>query len=83
MRLSITRSAAKQLLKIPYRVRERIEKEIEGLTKNPYPSKSQKLSGRDGYRLRVGDYRALYSFDKKAKIITVLSVQHRKDAYKK
>lgn len=82
MKLLVTKTAAKQLLKIPYHQRLRIEKRIEELAKKPFTTRAKKLSGRSGWRLRIGDCRALYSIDKKKKLIIILSVQHRKDAYK-
>ena len=82
MKLYVSKTAAKQLLKIPYRIRLKVEKEIEKLPKNPHSRKARKLSGRNGYRYRVGDYRVLYSINKRLKRINILSVQHRKDAYR-
>lgn len=82
MNLSVKKSAVKELLKIPSNQREIIEKKIELLSINPFPVQSQKLSGRDCWRARVGDYRILYTLDKKRKTITVISVLHRKDAYR-
>lgn len=83
MKLFVSKTASKQLLKIPYSIREKIETEVEKLSDNPYSQKTRKLSGRSGYRLRVGDYRLIYSINKKQKRIIILSVQHRKDAYRK
>ena len=83
MKLLVNKTAAKQLLKIPYQFRLKIEREIESLTKNPFPVKSRKLTARPGYRLKIGDYRVLYLVDKKRKTITILSAQHRKDAYRR
>lgn len=83
MKLLVGKTASKQLLKIPYKVRVKIESKIEKLPADPFPAGYQKLSGREGYRLRIGDYRVLYALDKKQKVIIVLSAQHRKDAYKK
>ena len=80
MKLFVSRAAVKQLLKIPYKFRVRIEALIERLVKNPFPRSARKLSGRPGYRLRIGDYRVLYYVDKRRKRIVVLSVAHRKDA---
>jgi len=82
MKLLIAKSASKQLLKIPFRQRSKIEDKIERLAKFPILLQTRKLSGRPGWRLRVGDYRVLYFVDKKKNSITILSVQHRKDAYK-
>lgn len=82
MKILITKSASKQLLKIPHKQRLKIEEKIEQLVNLPASPQSRKLSGRPGWRLRIGDYRVLYFIDKKKKSITVLSVQHRKNAYR-
>lgn len=82
MKLLVSKTAGKQLLKIPYKQRLKIEQKIEQLAKSPSLASTKKLSGRLGWRLRVGDYRVLYFFDKKKKLIIILSAQHRKDAYK-
>ena len=82
MKLAVTKTAFKQLLRIPYKIRFRIEKKIEQLTDNPFPVKAKKLSGRPGYCLRIGDYRVLYFVNKNRKEIIVLRVQHRKGAYR-
>ncbi len=34
------------------------------------------------YRLRIGDYRVIYSIDDRAKVIKILSIAHRKDVYR-
>ena len=83
MKLLVARTAYKQLLKIPFKIRSRIENRIEELAKNPFTKKSKKLSDRPGYRLRIGDYRIIYFVDKKKRTITILSASHRKDAYRK
>jgi len=54
-------------------------------TKDPL-SKSKKLTGLfEGlYRYRIGNYRAIFQYDEKGKliIITILKIKHRKDVYK-
>jgi len=82
MKILLKRNAYKQHLKIPQKQRIKIEIKIETLVKNSFPYQSKKLSGRSGYRLRIGDYRVLYYINKKEKFISILSVQHRKDAYR-
>ena len=82
MKIALTQTAVKQLLKIPSKQKKRIEGKIETLATNPFSTQSKKLSGREGWHLRVGDYRILYSVNKKEKLITILSAQHRKDAYR-
>ena len=55
---------------------------IEELKYNPFPVGSKKLKGYLGYRLRVGDYRILYTVDSIVQIIEVYKIGHRKDIYK-
>lgn len=82
MKIFVSKSASKQLLRIPYKIRIKIELQIERLGRNPFPARSKKLSGRPGYRIRIGDYRTIYFIDKRRRKIVILSVQHRKDAYR-
>ena len=81
MKVLITNRGAKELDKIPDPLAKKISKEIQKLEKNPFPRNSKKLQGRDNYRLRVGSFRVIYSFNKKAKEITVLRVANRKTVY--
>jgi mRNA interferase RelE/StbE len=61
------------------------EKVIEGIRKlqdNPRPAHSKKLAGREGWRLRMGNYRVIYGIDDPARIVTVLHVGHRREIYR-
>jgi len=49
---------------------------------NPRPRAAKKLSGRDEYRLRVGDYRALYTVEDERGIVATLAVGHRREVYR-
>lgn len=73
----------KVLGKIPKRDAKAIKETIENLSENPRPDGAIKLSGRNGYRVRVGNYCIIYSiFDDKL-VILVLDANGRKDVYKK
>ena len=61
--------------------RMRIIGVIELLGENPLPPKALKLTGRDGYRIRVGDYRIIYTFNSKQLRIAVIKIGSRKDVY--
>ena len=61
--ITISKQARKQLRDIPRKDRLRISGAIELLGDNPIPPKALKLTNRDGYRLRVGDYRIIYIFN--------------------
>ena len=54
---------------------------IELLGDNPLPPKALKLTGREGYRIRVGDYRIIYSFSSKQLSILVIKIGNRKAIY--
>ena len=82
MKIFLSSKADRQLDKLPGAMHELILKSIEKLQITPFPSHSKKLAGRECWRLRIGDYRILYAVDKKRKEIAILSVAHRKDAYR-
>ncbi len=79
----VERAAEKALAK---RIRpedaDRIREVIAGLAEDPRPAiASRKLKGREGYRLRVGDYRVIYDVDDDEEIVNVLDVGHRQGIY--
>jgi mRNA interferase RelE/StbE len=55
---------------------------LETLKSNPTPPKSLKLRGRDGYRLRVGDLRIIYTVQRGRLIILILDLGHRRVIYR-
>lgn len=58
-----------------------LRKALEALTEDPYPRQSLKLRDREGYRLRVGDYRVIYEVDEVEAVITVLQIGHWQGIY--
>ncbi len=80
--IQISRTAERQLSKLPRNDQERIARTILTLAIDPYPRGARKLSGYDDvYRVRVGSYRVLYSVSTSTLIVIVLKVGHRKDVY--
>ena len=79
--ITISKQARKQLRDIPRKDRLRISGAIELLGDNPIPPKVLKLTNRDGYRLRVGDYRIIYIFNSNRLIILIINIAHRSAAY--
>ncbi|MGH3825612.1 MAG: type II toxin-antitoxin system RelE family toxin [Pseudonocardiaceae bacterium] len=56
---------------------------IIALTHNPQPVGVKKLVGsRDDWRVRIGEHRIIYEINDAAKTITVLQVEHRRNAYR-
>lgn len=80
--LSILPRAKRQLKRLGDPSYSRIVDGIRSLTANPRPHGCRKLTGRDGYRIRVGDYRVIYEVDDSARQVLVLDIGHRKDIYR-
>ena len=78
----IIRSAEKEMDKLPAAIHNRISKRILSFRDNPRPRGVKKLSDRDEYRLRVGDYRILYTVIDSDKVVTIIAVGHRRQAYR-
>lgn len=72
----------KDLPKVPLKTRRRIISLIEKLQTNPRPKAAQKLTNRQEYKLRSGNYRMLYVIDDTTKMVEVRAVRHRGEAYK-
>ncbi|MDF3819602.1 type II toxin-antitoxin system RelE/ParE family toxin [Leptospira sp. 96542] len=79
--ISIVPSAIKSLKKISNPYDQKVIESIQSLSLDPFPNGFKKLKGRDGYRIRVADYRVVYSVDKEKQNIIVLNLGHRKDIY--
>ncbi|MEO8515030.1 MAG: type II toxin-antitoxin system RelE/ParE family toxin [Ignavibacteria bacterium] len=78
-----TRSARKELEVLNYKIALQILKKIENFSLNPRPSGSKKLKGEKNlWRVRVGDYRVIYSIDDSEKLVDVSVIRHRKDVYR-
>ncbi len=76
------RSARKELENLDNPLIDRIFSKIELLAKNPRPKNCRKLQGHNNlWRIRIGDYRVVYSIDDNDKVIDIIVVRHRKDAY--
>lgn len=73
----------KDLRKIPRNTAVRITRKIELLAKDPYAINNNvgKLQGREGYRLRVDDWRIIYSLDDIMKILSVEKIGARGGVY--
>ncbi len=78
----LKRSAEKELAGLPREVHQKIIKRLIGLKANPRPPGSRKLGGGDRYRLRVGDYRILYTIDDSLQRIEISAVGHRREVYR-
>ncbi|ASU57150.1 MULTISPECIES: type II toxin-antitoxin system RelE/ParE family toxin [Nocardiopsis] len=79
--IDIKASARKELRKLDGPVRKRIVEAVANLADNPRPDGCKKLTARDGYRIRVGDYRVVYTVDDGQITVVVVKVGARGDVY--
>lgn len=77
----ILRRAQKQLSNLPKQNYARVRDLMIGLGANARPSGCKKLTGREGWRVRYGDYRVIYEIDDVERRVTILDIGHRKDIY--
>lgn len=80
-KLVLTRTAQKQLDKLSDLVAGPLLEAIQELAQNPRPSGCKKLKGRQGYRVRKGDYRIIYDVHDDVLIVEVVAIGHRKEIY--
>ncbi len=79
--VTLKKSAMKALEKINEPYYSNIKEAIYSLADNPRPKGYKKLKGRDGYRIRVTDYRNIYDIFDEILIVEVIDLGHRKDIY--
>ena len=77
----LSKKAQKQLDKLSDNIAEPILDAIAGLEENPLPSGCKKLKGREGYRIRIGNYRIIYDIFDNELIVDIITLGHRKDIY--
>ena len=81
----ISKIASKELRKLPAQEVKKIFPKIKALSNDPRPVGSKKLKSESEnlWRIRVGDYRVVYSIDDIVRIVDIRRVGHRKDIYSK
>ncbi len=76
-------SVEKDLCSLPESVAARVFRHADALRDHPIPRGARKLAGAEQlYRVRIGDYRIIYTVDKDALQVTIHHVRHRRDAYR-
>ena len=82
--VEFSRRAEDDLSRSDRQVEQRVRNRINEMAASARTWQHQALTGqyRGLFRLRVGNYRARYDLDHANRRITVLSVQHRSDAYR-
>jgi mRNA interferase RelE/StbE len=82
-RVEIAPRAAKQLRALSRQAQQRITAALEKLQDDPRPSGYRQLSGGEGfYRIRVGDYRVIYTIEDDILLVLIVKVGVRGDIYR-
>lgn len=81
--ITFASSARKELERLDLSVIGRILSQVEALAHDPRPSGCEKLRARvDLWRIRIGDYRVIYQIDASQSVVDIVTVRHRREAYR-
>jgi mRNA interferase RelE/StbE len=82
-RIEITREALRALAKLDRPIRRRLQTAIDRLKVDPRPRGAIALQGlRGAYRIRVGDYRVIYTVEDGRLLVVVVDLGHRGESYR-
>ena len=79
--ITLSKRAQKQLDKLSDNTAKPVFQAIQELADDPRPHGYKKLTNRNGYRIRIGDYRVIYEIFDKILLVDVIDLGHRKDIY--
>lgn len=80
-RIELRPAAVRALRKLDPRMRHRVQGAIALLAQDPRPPAARAMQGRPGLRVRVGDYRIIYTVDDDVLLIVVVTLGHRREVY--
>ena len=80
--LTFRPAALRALRKLDRQIAERIKAATEALRDDPRPPGAKMLTGSHGlWRIRIGDYRVVYTVDDQQRLVRVAAAGHRRDVY--
>jgi mRNA interferase RelE/StbE len=82
-KIELRPAAARALRKLDPQVAVRVQAAIALLAEDPRPPASRPLRGRPAWRVRVGDYRVIYTIEDDVLLIVVVALGHRSDIYER
>lgn len=81
-RIEVRPAAARQLRRLDPQTARRVQGVIALLADDPRPPASRPLTGRPAWRVRVGDYRVIYTIEDDRLVVVVITIGHRRDVYR-
>lgn len=82
-RIELRPAAVRALRKLDPPVRHRLQGAIALLAQDPRPPAARALKGRPGLRVRVGDYRVIYTVKDDVLLVVVVTLGHRREVYER
>ncbi|HRV59690.1 MAG TPA: type II toxin-antitoxin system RelE/ParE family toxin [Solirubrobacterales bacterium] len=82
-RIELRPAALRSLRKLDPQIRGRVQGAIALLADDPRPPSAKKLKGREAFRVRVGDYRVIYTVEDDVLLVVVVTLGHRRDVYER
>jgi mRNA interferase RelE/StbE len=81
--VSLERAAERDLRRLQKQIRSRVVHALRTLAGTPRPAGVRKLEGSESdWRIRVGDYRIVFEIDDPSKVVRVMRIRHRREAYR-
>ena len=80
-RIELRPAAICALKQIDHQDRDRIRGAIALLGENPRPPGAKALQGRPGLRVRVGNYRIIYTIQDDVLLVVIVTLGYRSDVY--
>jgi mRNA interferase RelE/StbE len=82
--VEVERAALRVWEKLPHDARTRVARAIATLEHTPHPVGCRQLRSRPGFwRIRVGDYRVIYTIEDTDLLVVVVELGHRRDVYRR
>ncbi|WP_157007271.1 type II toxin-antitoxin system RelE family toxin [Agromyces laixinhei] len=82
-RIELRPAALRALKRVDHQDRDRIRGAIALLGQDPRPPGAKALQGRPGLRVRVGNYRIIYTVHDDVLLVVVVTLGHRRDVYER
>jgi len=79
----IKKSAERELRALPKEDLRRVVDRIRALAGDPRPHGNEKITSRERYRIRQGDYRIVYAVDDEGRTVEIVKIGHRREVYRK
>lgn len=82
-KVQLAPAAKKQIKKLSKPIQKKVVKRLEELKDDPRPAGVEKLTDTDNlYRIRLGDYRIIYTIEDEVLLVLVVTVADRREVYR-